>query len=65
MTAEEFEAVYAEWSNMTVDQLHDLGLYPEPCDCGEDMCQGWAMDLAGRHSLRFHGAIVEAAWRYE
>jgi hypothetical protein len=58
MTAEEFEAGYADRSGMTVGQLHALGLYPEPCDCGEDMCEGWAMDWAGRH------AIIEAARRH-
>lgn len=48
MTAEEFEAGYAERSGITAGQLHALGLYPVPCDCGEDTCEGWAMEGGGR-----------------
>ena len=43
---------------MTVDQLHALGFYAEPCDCGEDGCEGWEMDWEDRH------AIIEAARRH-
>lgn len=41
MDKAEFERGYAERSGMTVDELHDLGLRAEPCDCGEDCCGGW------------------------
>lgn len=43
MTSEEFEAGYAQRSGMSVQQLHLWGRYPEPCDCGEAGCEGWAM----------------------
>lgn len=43
ISKEQFESEYAEKSGMTVEALRDLGLYPVPCDCGEDMCRGWAM----------------------
>jgi hypothetical protein len=40
---DEFEAQYAARSGVTVAWLHAHGRYAEPCDCGADMCQGWAM----------------------
>jgi hypothetical protein len=43
MTAAEFEAAYADRSGLTVDQLHDWGRFAEPCDCGDPLCEGWAM----------------------
>lgn len=41
MTADEFERAYAERSGTTVEQLRALGRIVAPCDCGEDMCEGW------------------------
>lgn len=58
MTLEEFEARYAAESGVTAAQLRSLGLYPAPCDCGEDGCEGWQMDWDRRH------AILEAARRH-
>lgn len=46
MSAEEFEAAYAERSGVTVEQLHEAGRHAEPCDCGDDLCEGWAMGHA-------------------
>lgn len=43
LTAEEFEAGYAARSGLTVAELHRLGRYAEPCDCGEPYCRGWKM----------------------
>lgn len=43
MTREEFEAAYAARSGVTVAELHSLGRHAVPCDCGSDMCEGWAM----------------------
>lgn len=40
---DEFERAYAARSGVTVDQLHAWGRWAEPCDCGEDGCEGWAM----------------------
>lgn len=61
VTADEFEAAYAERSGITVGQLHAQGRYAEPCDCGEDGCEGWAMghqweDAIVEDDLRRHGA---------
>lgn len=43
LTGGEFEAGYAARSGVTVTELHRLGRYPEPCDCGQVTCQGWGM----------------------
>ena len=43
LTAAEFEAEYARRSNVTVKTLHWLGRFAEPCDCGEEICEGWAL----------------------
>ena len=43
MTAEEFEAAYAQRSGLSVEWLHQHGRYAEPCDCGDPECEGWAM----------------------
>ena len=43
LRAEGFEAAYAARSGVTVEWLHAHGRWPEPCDCGEGMCEGWEM----------------------
>lgn len=43
MTKEEFEKGYAERSDLTLERLHELGMKGAPCDCFEDICQGWQM----------------------
>ena len=43
MTAEEWEAAYAARSGVTVEWLHAHGRWAEQCDCGDEMCEGWAM----------------------
>ena len=43
MTKEEFERDYAERSGVTIEWLHEHGREGVPCDCGEELCQGWAM----------------------
>ena len=43
MTQDEFEAWYAQNSNITVATLHEMGLSAAPCDCGEPECKGWQM----------------------
>ena len=48
VTVEEFEAAYAERGGVTVEELHSWGLRGEPCDCGGDFCEGWAMGGRGR-----------------
>jgi hypothetical protein len=41
ITAEEFERQYAERSGITVERLREMGRIVAPCNCGEDMCEGW------------------------
>lgn len=58
-----FEAAYAARSGVTVEGLHCHGRYAEPCKCGEDGCEGWAMghqweDALLEDSLRAAGAPV-------
>jgi len=43
MTADEFETAYARRSGVTVAFLHHWGRYAEPCDCGDEICEGWSM----------------------
>lgn len=43
MTKEEFEKGYAERSGVTVEWLESQGRSADPCDCGEDICEGWQM----------------------
>ncbi len=46
MTKDEFEAGYAERSEMTLAELHAMDLHGRPCDCDEDICEGWQMVLS-------------------
>lgn len=53
-TADEFEARYAARSGpwVTVEFLHAQGWRAEPCHCGEDDCEGWAMGPTTRKDTR-------------
>lgn len=42
MTREEFIKRYAEASGIDVEYLLTVRR-PVPCDCGESICEGWAM----------------------
>ena len=42
-TREEFEWAYAERSGVTVQWLHEHGRVAVSCECGQDLCNGWAM----------------------
>jgi hypothetical protein len=53
MTADEFEAAYARRSRVTVAILHQWGRYAQPCDCGDELCEGWAL------GYQWEDAIVE------
>jgi hypothetical protein len=57
ITAAAFEAAYAARSGTTVAGLHRLGRYAEPCNCGDDDCEGWAL------GHQQEDAIVENAGR--
>ncbi len=43
LSKEEFEKGYAERSHLTLEELHNLGLFPVLCDCGDENCKGWTM----------------------
>lgn len=58
MTTEEFERQYAERSGLTVEKLRAWGRIVAPCDCGDDMCEGWQSTTAER-------LAEEAKWRGE
>ena len=59
LTKEEFEKAYAFRSDMTPDQVAELGLAAMPCDCGEDDCKGWAMQNASNIvELKQGGALT-------
>jgi|GEM_PF-1354119 hypothetical protein len=57
LTVEEFERAYAERSGTTVAKLHAWGRYGEPCDCGDDLCEGFQMTHA------WEDAIIEDVLR--
>lgn len=50
-----FEERYAEHSDLTLQELHGLGLFGWPCDCGLDGCEGYQM-------LSLHDRLVAAGW---
>jgi hypothetical protein len=41
ITADAFEAAYAERSGLTVAELRALGRVVRPCDCDYEECEGW------------------------
>jgi len=43
VTKEEFEKGYAERSNVTIEWLRERHREAVPCDCGDELCQGWQM----------------------
>lgn len=44
MTKEQFEKRYTSKSGLTIEELWSTGLHGIPCDCGEEGCEGWAME---------------------
>ncbi|MDP2720242.1 MAG: hypothetical protein Q8P44_10565, partial [Dehalococcoidia bacterium] len=46
----EFEEGYAERSGVTVEWLHENGLFPVPCKCGEEGCKGFQMIHVNEYS---------------
>jgi len=43
MTKDEFEKMYAERYDVTVEWLHEHNYIGLPCSCGENGCEGWRM----------------------
>ncbi|MDP2719576.1 MAG: hypothetical protein Q8P44_07090, partial [Dehalococcoidia bacterium] len=46
----EFEVGYAKRSNVSVEWLHENGLFPVPCKCGEEGCKGFQMIHVNEYS---------------
>lgn len=62
-TRTEFEAAYASRSGVTVQFLHAHGRSAEPCECDDEMCEGWAMghnDVRELSPRTFGEALNEA-----
>jgi hypothetical protein len=52
MTETEFEKAYAKNSGLTIKRLHELGQFAVPCDCEEEICEGWVM--VSRNTVKDH-----------
>lgn len=52
----EFEEGYAARSGVTVQQLHDWGMYGAPCDCGNEGCKGFGMERPWSDNETFDAA---------
>lgn len=50
LTREQFIALYCARSGVAWDELAELN-EAVPCDCGEESCQGWAMESRFRPDL--------------
>ena len=52
MLQSEFIKRYCENSEITEQVLFEMGLFAVPCDCGEKVCWGWAME--SRQTIHNH-----------
>jgi hypothetical protein len=43
ITQTEFIKQFCENSDITEKELNELGKFAFPCDCDEEVCQGWEM----------------------
>jgi hypothetical protein len=57
LTREQFEVRYVANSNLTIAHFRAWGRYVEPCDCGDEICDGWQM------GHQYDDARVEDAMR--
>ncbi len=53
MTKEEFEKQYAENSNITLEELHNLNVFAEPCNCNAENCKSWAMVSKSQRKVHY------------
>jgi hypothetical protein len=56
ITADEFEAQYAERSGLSIAELRALGRVVVPCDCREEGCEGW-QQMSRERALEREGVI--------
>jgi hypothetical protein len=49
MTEREFIEFYAEGSDISVEELLSF-MHPEPCDCDDELCQGWSMEFGPKET---------------
>lgn len=61
-TVEEFEAQYAARSGVTVEYLHLVGRRGAPCECGDALCDGFAM-LHADEDLPSVGVLFLTHWQ--
>ena len=66
MSKDEFELMYANKSNVTIEWLHEHDRIALPCDCGKGGCNGWQMAHLTKRALdlaicspEFHALLVE------
>lgn len=50
-----FERRYAERSDVTVEMLHRHGVFGAPCNCGEEVCEGFQM-------MSMRDDLIAAGW---
>jgi len=43
VTKQEFETFYAKNSNVSEEEIDEMGFFAVSCDCGDDTCRGWKM----------------------
>lgn len=60
----EFERRYAAWSTTTVAELRKQGGIVVPCDCGDDICEGWAVVPADLLNDYKQMGRVPASWQW-
>jgi len=71
MTIQEFVEQYAANSNSSFRELDSMGLYPVPCQCGEESCEGWQMatdntpDVSGFDKEAGIVLMLKLAWGKE
>lgn len=52
LTAAQFAKGYAERGGVTVEWLRQHGREARPCNCGDDICEGWQMAYVREDATR-------------
>jgi hypothetical protein len=52
---EAYELAYAERSKVSVEFLHRNGRFGAPCDCGDELCDGFQM-------MHLRDKLIDAGW---
>lgn len=61
-----FEEAYAQRSGVSLELLHAHGRFAIPCNCGDELCEGWQMGHIdeGAHIANLEWQVVEAAIKW-